>query len=68
MHGRDAERLHGAVDAYVALHDGCGGHLRTARALGVHVLEPTAVSLLTWDARTPSAETAAIAQGDLSWH
>jgi glycosyltransferase involved in cell wall biosynthesis len=64
MHGRDAERLHAAVDAYVPLHDACGGHLRTARALGARVLEPTAVSLLAWDARTPSAETAAIAQGD----
>jgi glycosyltransferase involved in cell wall biosynthesis len=64
MHGRDAERLHRAVDAYVPLHDACGGHLRTARAPGVRVLDPTAVSLLAWDARTSSAETAAIAQGD----
>ena len=39
-------RSHG----YVPLHDACGGHLRTARALDVRVVEPNAVSLIAWDA------------------
>ena len=50
LHGRDAERIHLAVDGYVALHDACGGHLRTARRLDVRIVEPNAVSLIAWDA------------------
>jgi glycosyltransferase involved in cell wall biosynthesis len=50
LHGRDAERIHRAVDGYVALHDACAGHLRTARRLDVRVVEPNAVSLIAWDA------------------
>ena len=50
LHGRDAERIHRAVHGYVALHDACGGHLRTARRLDVRIVEPNAVSLIAWDA------------------
>jgi hypothetical protein len=50
LHGRDAERIHRAVHGYVALHDACAGHLRTARRLDVRILEPNAISLIAWDA------------------
>jgi len=50
MHGRDAERVHRAIDGYVPLHDACTGHLRTARRLDVRIVEPNAVSLIAWDA------------------
>jgi glycosyltransferase involved in cell wall biosynthesis len=50
MHGRDAERVHAAAGGFVALHPACGGHLRVARARGVRIVEPNAVSLLAWDA------------------
>jgi glycosyltransferase involved in cell wall biosynthesis len=50
LHGRDAERIHRAVHGYVALHDACAGHLRTARGLDVRIVEPNAISLIAWDA------------------
>jgi glycosyltransferase involved in cell wall biosynthesis len=71
LHGRDAERVHAAVDGFVALHPACSGHLRVARTLGVRVVEPNAVSLLAWDAgrhETPtpvaSSRLAATGSGD----
>ncbi|MEO9176107.1 MAG: glycosyltransferase, partial [Gaiellales bacterium] len=59
LHGRDAERIHRAVDGFVSLHEACGGHLRVARELGVRILEPNAVSLLAWDAGHSQTHTAA---------
>ena len=50
LHGRDGERIHRAVDGYVALHDACAGHLRMARRLDVRIVEPNAISLIAWDA------------------
>jgi hypothetical protein len=38
-------RVHAAIDAYVPLHTGCGGHVRLARAAGAVVLEPAADAL-----------------------
>ena len=68
LHGRDAERVHAAADAYVALHAACGGHLRVARRSGVRIVEPNAISLLAWDAshvetHTPVADTRLAATG-----
>jgi glycosyltransferase involved in cell wall biosynthesis len=48
MRGRDAERVHRAVQGYVALHDACGGHLRSARRLDVRIVEANVVSLIAW--------------------
>jgi hypothetical protein len=41
----DLPRVHAAIDAYLPLHGGCGGHARLARAAGAAVLDPTAEAL-----------------------